>query len=73
MKEEAKRVSLLIYFQLGITSFTPNFGQKKREKKSYPDPGVAGPVIITPLPVHFLISSILGMTSATSFPEESST
>ena len=47
-----------VYFgkEYDITSSTPNFGQKKRVKKSKPDPAGAGPVTITPLPEHTLIS-----------------
>lgn len=56
-----------------ITSLIPNFGQKKRVKMSYSDPGGAGAVTIRPLPAHFCISSKFGCKSTTSFPEESST
>jgi hypothetical protein len=55
-----------------ITSSIPNFGQKKRVKKSYPDPAGAGPVTIRPLLSKLFISSMLGTISATSFAEESS-
>lgn len=51
----------------------PNLGQKKRVKKSNPDPSGACPVTIIPLPAHFSISWKLGCNSATSLPDESST
>lgn len=57
-----------------LTSFIPNFGQKNREQISYPDPGGASPVMITPRCTgHLASSSKLGSTSATTFPDDNST
>lgn len=56
-----------------ITSFIPSLGQKKRLKKSIPEPMGASPVTIIPLPGSFCISPISGSNSSTALPDGSTT